>query len=156
MLKLRSNRDFTLIELLVVVIIVAVLAAVGVPLLSANVERARASEAEAVEAFGALSPRQVAPSRPGPAPTRASIKPPHTGDAGLATPYAESVPDVVHGGGASIPQDLSAAIQELFPQEEWNTAKHIAAAESNGDSNGPPGAAGEIGAFQIHPINWAG
>ena len=47
MLKLRSNRGFTLIELLVVVIIVAVLAAVGVPLLSANVERARASEAEA-------------------------------------------------------------------------------------------------------------
>ena len=47
MLKLRSNKGFTLIELLVVVIIVAVLAAVGVPLLSANVARARASEAEA-------------------------------------------------------------------------------------------------------------
>ena len=48
MLQWKSNRSaFTLIELLVVVIIVAVLAAVGVPLLSANVQRARASEAEA-------------------------------------------------------------------------------------------------------------
>ena len=48
MLTWKSNRSaFTLIELLVVVIIVAVLAAVGVPLLSANVQRARASEAEA-------------------------------------------------------------------------------------------------------------
>ena len=48
MLNLRKNQAaFTLIELLVVVIIVAVLAAVGVPLLSANVERAKASEAEA-------------------------------------------------------------------------------------------------------------
>ena len=47
MLQLRKNRAaFTLIELLVVVIIVAVLAAVGVPLLSANVARARVSEAE--------------------------------------------------------------------------------------------------------------
>ena len=47
-LQLRQNRSgFTLIELLVVVIIVAILAAVGVPLLSANVQRSRASEAEA-------------------------------------------------------------------------------------------------------------
>ena len=48
MLQLKRNRSaFTLIELLVVVIIVAVLAAVGVPLLSANVQRARTSEADA-------------------------------------------------------------------------------------------------------------
>ena len=47
MLQLKRNKAaFTLIELLVVVIIVAILAAVGVPLLSANVRRARASEAE--------------------------------------------------------------------------------------------------------------
>ena len=43
----KGKKGFTLIELLVVVIIVAVLAAVGVPLLSGNVERARMSEAEA-------------------------------------------------------------------------------------------------------------
>ena len=47
MLQLKRNRSaFTLIELLVVVIIVAVLASVGVPLLSANVERAQMTEAE--------------------------------------------------------------------------------------------------------------
>ena len=43
----RNKTAFTLIELLVVVIIVAILAAVGIPLLSGNVDRARASEAEA-------------------------------------------------------------------------------------------------------------
>ena len=43
----RKESAFTLIELLVVVIIVAVLASVAVPLLSANVIRAKASEAEA-------------------------------------------------------------------------------------------------------------
>lgn len=42
-----KSSGFTLIELLVVVIIVAVLAAVGIPLLTGNVERARLSEAEA-------------------------------------------------------------------------------------------------------------
>ena len=47
MVKLQRRSGFTLIELLVVVIIVAILAAVGVPLLSANVQRARGSEAEA-------------------------------------------------------------------------------------------------------------
>ena len=47
MLQYKRNQSaFTLIELLVVVIIVAILAAVGVPLLSANVKRARATEAE--------------------------------------------------------------------------------------------------------------
>ena len=48
MLKLRKNSAaFTLIELLVVVIIVAILAAVGVPLLAGNIERAKGTEAEA-------------------------------------------------------------------------------------------------------------
>ena len=47
MLQLKRNKAaFTLIELLVVVIIVAVLAAVGVPLLSANVQRSRMTEVE--------------------------------------------------------------------------------------------------------------
>ena len=53
MLQFKRNQSaFTLIELLVVVIIVAVLAAVGVPLLSANIDRARATEAET--ALGAI------------------------------------------------------------------------------------------------------
>ena len=46
--KFKRNRSaFTLIELLVVTIIVAVLASVGIPLLSGNIERAKATEAEA-------------------------------------------------------------------------------------------------------------
>ena len=44
---MRKNAAFTLIELLVVVIIVAVLAAVGIPLMAGQIARARASEAEA-------------------------------------------------------------------------------------------------------------
>src|SRR3989338_4199751 len=44
---MRKNAAFTLIELLVVVIIVAVLAAVGIPLMAGQISRARASEAEA-------------------------------------------------------------------------------------------------------------
>jgi prepilin-type N-terminal cleavage/methylation domain-containing protein len=46
--KLKNNAaGFTLVELLIVVIIVAVLAAVGVPLMRGNVERAKLSEADA-------------------------------------------------------------------------------------------------------------
>ena len=48
MKSFRKNQSgFTLIELLIVVIIVAVLATVGVPLLSGNVERAKKTEADA-------------------------------------------------------------------------------------------------------------
>ena len=48
MLQWKRNKSaFTLIELLVVVIIVAILAGVGVPLLAGNVQRARLSEADA-------------------------------------------------------------------------------------------------------------
>ena len=46
--KFRKNQSgFTLIELLVVMIIVAVLAAVGLPLLQGNIARARLSEVDA-------------------------------------------------------------------------------------------------------------
>lgn len=45
--KVRNQSGFTLIELLIVVIIVAVLAAVGIPLLQGNVERAKLTEADA-------------------------------------------------------------------------------------------------------------
>ena len=47
MVSFKNKSAFTLIELLIVVIIVAVLAGVGVPLLRGNVDRARASEADA-------------------------------------------------------------------------------------------------------------
>lgn len=46
--RIKSNTaGFTLIELMIVVIIVAVLAAVGIPLLQGNVERAKLTEADA-------------------------------------------------------------------------------------------------------------
>lgn len=66
-----------------------------------------------------------------------------------------SVPDVVHGGTASFDDLQVAAIRETFPSSEWNTAFHIAAAESKG-SNSAMGDAGEVGLFQIHPVNWPG
>lgn len=48
MKKFRMNRSgFTLIELLVVIIIVAILVAVGIPLLQGNVRRAKLTEADA-------------------------------------------------------------------------------------------------------------
>lgn len=53
MKKLKGNQSgFTLVELLIVVIIVAVLAGVGIPLLSGNIQRARLTEADA--GLGAL------------------------------------------------------------------------------------------------------
>jgi len=45
--KLRGKKGFTLIELLIVIIIVGILAAVSVPMMSANVAKAKASEAAA-------------------------------------------------------------------------------------------------------------
>ena len=43
----KYQSGFTLIELLVVIIIVAVLAAVGIPLLTGNVDKAKLTEADA-------------------------------------------------------------------------------------------------------------
>jgi len=50
--RLKRNGGFTLIEVLVVVIIVAILAAVGVPIYTNYVKQARASEAQS--AIGAI------------------------------------------------------------------------------------------------------
>lgn len=93
------------------------------------------------------------------------VTPPHVGDAGiplesnlpLTNPNSPvlpvQVPDVVHGGQATLQPDQLNAIRSVFPEAEWNTAQLIAAAESKGN-NAATGNAGEVGLFQIHPINW--
>lgn len=53
MKKMMKKQGFTLIELMVVVIIVGILAAVAVPLMSANKEKAVGSEA--ISALGSLN-----------------------------------------------------------------------------------------------------
>ena len=63
------------------------------------------------------------------------------------------VPDLVHGGTATIPDNALQAIRQLFPEQEFNTAIHIAAAESKG-SNDAIGKAGEVGLFQVHPVHF--
>ena len=47
---MRGKKGFTLIELMVVIVIVAILAAVVVPLLLSRVERAKYSEGKAIAA----------------------------------------------------------------------------------------------------------
>jgi prepilin-type N-terminal cleavage/methylation domain-containing protein len=49
---MRNRKGFTLIELLIVIIIVGILAAVSIPMMTANVDSARATEA--VAALGAI------------------------------------------------------------------------------------------------------
>jgi prepilin-type N-terminal cleavage/methylation domain-containing protein len=46
-MEMRSKSGFTLVELMIVAVIVAILAAVSIPLMSANKKRAMATEAEA-------------------------------------------------------------------------------------------------------------
>ena len=53
---MRGRKGFTLVELLVVIIIVGILAAVSIPMMTANVERARRTEAYA--ALGSLRTAQ--------------------------------------------------------------------------------------------------
>lgn len=83
---------------------------------------------------------------------------PSTDTATPSTPNAEGgldVPDVVHGGVAKLDLNTVQAIQSLFPPELQQIAEYIAAAESKGNVNAV-GGAGEIGLFQIHPVNWPG
>ena len=69
---MRSRKGFTLIELMVVVLIVAVLAALVVPLLLSRVEKARYSEGKAIASQIATAVRTYAVETEGavsPAPT---------------------------------------------------------------------------------------
>jgi type IV pilus assembly protein PilA len=61
---MKSRKGFTLIELMVVVLIVAVLAAIIVPLLLSRIERARASEGKAIAGQIATAVRTYAVDPP--------------------------------------------------------------------------------------------
>lgn len=63
------------------------------------------------------------------------------------------IPDYVHGGTGLLDAASVAAITSTFPPQFVQQALHIAAAESKG-SNAATGKAGEVGLFQIHPVNW--
>lgn len=115
-------------------------------------------------------PVNSAPSNAGP-PNTAAVAPPNVGPgdssgptgkafdpqfAAQLTPDAKgnvTIPDYVHGGNAHFDQNSISAIISNFPPEQQRTAVYIAAAESGGNAANT-GAAGEVGLFQIHPVNW--
>lgn len=87
-----------------------------------------------------------APIGGAPTPAMSGIVP---GEDGIAR-----VPDYVHGGQGQFDQNTLSAIESTFgPQAR--TAMHIASAESKGNAKAV-GKAGEVGLFQIHPVNWPG
>jgi LysM repeat protein len=69
------------------------------------------------------------------------------------TAGAMTVPDFAHGGTAYLSPQVVDAIQKNFPQDQWNIAYHIVAAESKGNPSAKNPTGGERGIFQIHPVH---
>lgn len=66
----------------------------------------------------------------------------------------KALPNGDVGSYVTLSPDVVAAIQTIFPPDEWRTAFMIAAVENNGNATGANPSSGASGLFQILPSNF--